>query len=827
MVVLGTVFFVGLVLWFSRDLPDPNKVVRYSGFSSVILDRTGKEVLYDLYVDQNRKFTPLSEVPEYLRNATIAIEDKDFYKHSGFDPLAFLRITKNVITKRRLIGGSTLTQQLVKNVLLTNERTLTRKIREFILALRIERRFSKDEILQMYLNEAPYGGTARGVASAAQMYFGKDVSDLNLIESIILAGIPQAPSRYSPFLGSNPKAYVTRAREVARRMREDGYIDAEMEKQVVDALDSTEFKKNSTSLKAGHFVMYVKSQLEEMFGPGILDAGGLKVTTTLDLPLQEASEKIVAEEIEKVEKSLLISNGASVIIDPNNGEILSMVGSRNYFETEATDGQFNVVINPRQPGSSIKPLVYATALLEGYTPATMLMDVVTEFPGKDENTPYIPKNYDGKERGPVRLREALASSLNVPAVKLLSLVGLKDVLTQGYKMGIDTLEPTPETLSRLGLSMALGGGEVRLLDLVSAYGAFANGGMKVTPVAILKVEDKDGKVIFENRSVAPERVIDEKVAFLINSMLSDNEARLLTFGPNSYLNLGNRAVAVKTGTTNDLKDNWTVGWSRDGVVGVWVGNNNNKQMKNVASGVSGAAPIWRREMLEVLTKKPDRPFETPKGVVQVEVDRISGYPAHDGFPAYKEWFIEGTVPSGEDPIHKKIAVCKGANDKLATAVQVAQGNFDWREVVVTAEKDPLTNKDLWNKAIDGWVATKSADPKFKVPKEYCEDSSGLQVNITNPTSRSRYDSDSIEVSFDIFSDKPVDWAELYLNDNLEQKFTSPPYRKTFSLPMGNHKVRVVARNTDGRTADQTTEFAIKQDYLTPTPTVTATISPTP
>ena len=821
LVVLGFLSLAGLVIWFSRDLPDPNKIVRDSGYSSVILDRTGKEVLYDIFVDQNRKFTPLADVPDYLRKATISIEDKDFYKHGGFDPLAVFRITKNLIISRRLIGGSTLTQQLVKNVLLTNERTITRKIREFVLSLRIEKRFTKDEILQMYLNEAPYGGTSRGVSSAAQMYFGKEARDLNLVESIILAGIPQAPTRYSPILSSHSKAYITRAREVARRMREDGYIDAATEKQVVESLDKVEFRPNSASLQAGHFVMYVKQQLDDLFGPGIMDSGGLKVTSTLDLPLQLASEKIVAEEIAKVEKTLQISNGASVIINPNNGEILSMVGSRGYFDKDI-DGQVNVVTRLRQPGSSIKPLVYATAFSKGFTPATMLADVVTEFPGKDEKTPYIPKDYDGKEKGPVKLREALGSSLNVPAVKLLALTGVRDVLMQGAKMGIASLDPSVETQLRLGLSIALGGGEVRLLDLASAYGAFANGGMKVNPIAILKVEDKAGKVIYENKTVFPDRVIDEKVAFLINQVLSDNNARLLTFGVNSYLNLGSRAVAVKTGTTNDMRDNWTLGWSRDAVIGVWVGNNNNSQMKNVASGVSGAAPIWRREMLEVLSKIPDRPWDIPKGINQVEVDKISGYPAHDGFESYKEWFVEGTVPTGDDPIHKRIQVCKGQSEKLANAAAVASGNYDWKEIIVVAEKDPLTDRDLWQRAIDGWVATKSADPRFRIPTEYCESNNSIGVNITNPTSKNKFSSDGFEVRFDVFSDKQVDWAEVYLDDSLKQRITAQPYRLSISsLTNGNHKVRVVVHNTDNQQAEQTTEFAINQDWLSPTPSATS------
>lgn len=824
-IVLGTLMAGSIFAWFSRGLPDPSKVMRRSGYSSGIYDRSGQQVLYDVFVDANRKFTPIADIPDYLKKATIAVEDKDFYKHSGFDPLSYLRIVKNVILNRRLIGGSTLTQQLVKNVLLTNERSISRKIREFVLAIRIEKTFKKDEILQMYLNEAPYGGTAWGVAAAAETYFGKDVKDLNLVESVIMAGIPQLPSVYSPLYGSNPKAYVPRAKEVARRMKEDGYIDAATEKQVDEALQNYQFKAPDNRLKAGHFVMYVKQQLEDILGPGVLDTGGFKVTTTLDLDLQQKAEGIVADEIGKVAKSLNISNGASVIIDPNTGEILSMVGSKGYFDTDI-DGQVNVALRPRQPGSSIKPLVYAMAFENGYTPASMLMDVVTEFPGKDDNTPYVPKDYDGKQRGPVKLRESLGSSLNIPAVKLLALVGVKDVLTQGYKMGITTFEPSSDTTNRLGLSMALGGGEVRLMDLASAYGAFANGGIKVEPVSILKIEDRNGKVVYENKPIKQPRVLDEKVAFLINQVLSDNNARLLTFGPNSYLNLGSRAVAVKTGTTNNLRDNWTVGWTRDVVIGVWVGNNNNDPMRNVASGVSGAAPIWRREMLEYLSKTPDRPWDTPKGVSQVDVDKISGYPAHDGFDSYKEWFIDGSLPTGDDPIHTKIQVCKGQPDKLANSVQIAQGNFDTKEVIIAKEKDPLTAKNLWQKAIDGWVATESADPRLKVPTEKCDTTSGVDVEIRNPGDQSRVNGNTVEVRFEIFSDNNIDWADLYLDGNKEDRFTQLPYKKTYTLTDGQHTIRIVGHNSAGVESDRVVRFGVNQDWQTPTPIPTATATPT-
>ncbi len=819
-----TLAIVGIFAWYSRDLPDPGKVRRLSGFSTEILDRTGETVLYDVFEDQDRKFTPISEIPQTLIDATIAVEDKDFYKHKGFDPLAVPRIIKNVVLNQRLIGGSSLTQQLVKMMLLTNERRISRKIRELVLSLRIERQYSKDEILQMYLNEAPYGGTAVGVAAASQQYFGKEVAELDLIESVILAGLPQSPSRYSPY-GSNKLAYVPRAKEVARRMREDGYITEPQEREIDEKLDKVVFRGTGNKINAPHFVMYIKDLLEEMYGEDIMQTGGFKVTTTLDWELQQKAEKVVREEIDKVTAKLNITNGASVVMDTTNGEILSMVGSKDYFEA-TIDGQVNVVTRPRQPGSSIKPLVYATAFIKGFSPASVLADTITEFPGKDENTPYIPKNYDGKEHGLIHLRDALGSSINIPAVKLLALVGVEDVLRQGYRMGMVTLDPTRETLSRVGLSMALGGAEIELLDMATAYSAFSNGGSKIEPVAILKIEDKDGRVIYEKKQIKLEKVIDEKVAFLINSILSDNNARLITFSPNSYLNIGSRPVAVKTGTTNDLKDNWTIGWTKNTIVGVWVGNNNNEKMKNVASGVSGAAPIWRRQMLDVLSKRPDKPFDIPKGVSEVEVDKISGYPAHDGFASYKEWFVDGTVPSGQDPIHTKLKVCKSDPFRLADVVSVSLGNFDEKEYVVIKERDPLTNKNLWQRGIDEWII-KQPDQLYKPPTEYCGASTDMDIKIVSPSDHERINGEEVTIRIEIASTKSLSRVELHIDGTLETVFAEQPYVRRLKLPTGMHKIRVFARNSEGKETDKTIEFGMNQDWVAPTPSPTPTETPTP
>lgn len=805
----GTILTIGLFLWFSKDLPDPNTIQRQEGFSTQILDRNGQQVLFDIFENKNRQFTSLDQIPENLKHATVAVEDKDFYKHQGFDFLGMIRGLSRFFTRGRAQGGSTLTQQLVKNVLLTNERSLPRKIKELVLAVEIERNFSKDEILQMYLNEAPYGGTAWGIAAAAETYFAKKPKDLTLVESVILAGMPQAPSLYSPY-SKNPLAYVQRATSVARRMREDGYISQQQEEEIIKALPGVQFKSVTNSIKAPHFVMYVKDQLIEMFGEDLVERGGLRVITTVDWDLQEKAQQIVSEEIDKVAGSLHITNGASLIMDANNGEILSMVGSRNFFDAEG-DGQVNVTLSQRQPGSSIKPVTYATAFAKGYWPGKVLVDAVTEFPSGDPLDPYKPENYDGKEHGPVHLRDALASSLNIPAVKLLALVGLEDMLDTAYNMGFTTLEPTTENMRNFGLSVTLGGGEVRLIDMVGAYSAFANGGFKVDQVSILKVQDSQGKTLFEQKRPGRRRVLEEAVAFLVNSVLSDNQARQLTFGPNSLLNFTGRAVAVKTGTTNDRRDNWAVGWTQDTVIGVWVGNNDNSEMKGVASGVSGASPIWRKQMLEVLSNRPDREFTPPANIEQVDLDTISGYRAHDSFPSYKEWVIKGTLPTEEDPIHRMVEVCPGDPTRLATSVQIAQKNFDRKEFVVLQESDPLTPDDQWQKAINRWLEGQTNE-LYKVPTQTCQDVSGVHVEILSPKDRSRVDSNSVEIKVSVFSDKPLEWVDLYLNDNKEIRWESGPYEKTFTLDDGTYRLRVVARNSDAVESDRVHQFGVNQNW---------------
>jgi 1A family penicillin-binding protein len=821
----------GLFAFYAKDLPQPDKIIRREGFSTKIYDRNG-ELLYDIFANQKRTPIELKDVPQHLRNATIAIEDKNFYKHGGFDPTGIFRAFFNTVVHRQLQGGSTLTQQLVKNVLLTSQRTIPRKLREFILAVQIEKKYSKDEILQMYLNEAPYGGTAWGVEEASEAYFDKSVSELNLIESAVLAGLPQRPSVYSPFSDS-PQAYIVRTQQVLRRMREDGYITSEQEKEAFKQLEKIEFATEGSSFKAPHFVMYVKKQLEERYGQQVVEGGGLRIYTTLDLDIQEAAQEAVAEEIAKVE-AVHITNGAALVMDPNNGEILAMVGSKNYNDPDY-DGKVNVTLSLRQPGSAIKPVTYLAALKKGYTASTLLMDTPTTFPGGPGQPDYNPVNYDGQFHGPLQMRFALGNSINIPAVKMLAQVGLKDMLQTAYELGLSTLEPTTDNLKRFGLSVTLGGGEVRLLELVEAYSAFANGGLKVEPISILKVTDKDDKVLFEQKNIQGKKVITEAQAFLISHILSDNNARLITFGVNSALNIPGRTVAVKTGTTNDKRDNWTIGWTPQVIAGVWVGNNDNSPMKEVASGVSGASPIWRRVIQAALADKSNLSFKVPEGIVTAEVDQISGYRAHDNYPSRVEYFIKGTEPTGEDLIHTKLKLCRG-QEKLATLVQIAKGEYEEKEYFVFQEDDPISSDGVnrWQQGIDKWLETQS-DSRYYPPKEYCGSTDEIEVSISEPANRTQINSNDIKVAGKIIANNDIKKIEIFIDNKAKETIeNSKKFEKVFYLTDGVYKIKVKAFDNQDNQSEREVEIGVNVPWdwqpspsPTPSPSPSPTSSPTP
>lgn len=617
-----------------NDLPSPRTLEGNSyPISTQIFDRHGT-LLYEIYADQHRTPVTLDAIPDHLEQATIAIEDKDFYSHWGFSFQGIARALKNTLLKDQLQGGSTITQQLVKTALLTPERTIRRKIREAVLTVGTELLYSKDQILELYLNHIPYGGTAYGIEAAAQRFFGKPAAELTLSEASLLAGLPQAPSRYSPF--SNPERAKARQHEVLRRMAEDGYISEDE----ADAAFETplSFAPPATNIEAPHFVFYVKELLEHTYGLEAVERGGLRVTTTLDLPLQQYAQASVSGEVADLE-NYRVGNGAALITKPNTGEILAMVGSIDYFDTD-NDGQVNLTNRLRQPGSSIKPLNYVTALQHKLlTPASMLLDIPTCFnvPGQ---APYCPKNYDGSHRGPVLFRNALAMSLNIPAVKILAINGLDLMVDMASAMGITTFTD----LDRYGLSLTLGGGEVTMLDMATAFGTLANQGVKVPLVPILEVRNAEGTVLeaYDPESLAQAvrqlndpvthngdtigfleggatRVLNRAPAYLISDILADNQARTPAFGPRSELVIPGQTVSVKTGTTNDLKDNWTFGYTAEYLVGSWVGNNDSSPMNQyVVSGVTGAAPIWNDLMSHLLA---DVDPEQTELVVPPDIDR--------------------------------------------------------------------------------------------------------------------------------------------------------------------------------------------------------------
>lgn len=604
--ILGLIFGSILVAWYSRDLPEPGEIItRENEISTKIYDRTGDAILYEIFADEKRTPIKLEDLPQHVIWASLTAEDRDFYSHKGIKLTGIIRaVIVNTIKGEKAQGGSTITQQLIKNAFLSNEKKYSRKIKEIILAWQIERKFTKDEILELYYNEIPYGSTAYGIESAAQLYFGKHAKDLTMAESATLAALSKATTYYSPY-GPHKDELIARQKIVLDGMVDEGYITQE----TADAAKSEEliFKPFTNSIIAPHFVFYVRELLSEQFGERFLDQGGLKITTTLDLFKQNIAQEIIDERAESNETNYGATNAAFIALDPKTGEILSMIGSRDFFNADI-DGEVNVTTRPRQPGSSFKPIVYAASFEQGLTPETVMFDVNTVFK-TDTDEDYEPKNYDLKEHGPVSIRDSLGSSLNITAVKTIYLTGVANVLDFADRLHYSTLGDR----SRFGLSLVLGGAEVTLLDHAAAYATFAREGVYHKPIAILKIEDAEGKVLYEMdpKDNKGEKVMEPQIAKLINSVLTDNNARLLTFGVNNYLTLGGRPVGAKTGTTNDLRDAWTMGYTPSLVAGVWVGNNDNSVMKGKAAGGSVAAPIWNAFMRKVLGDTPIETFHEP------------------------------------------------------------------------------------------------------------------------------------------------------------------------------------------------------------------------
>jgi 1A family penicillin-binding protein len=659
---LFALFIFFFYFFILKDLPLPTKLSSSSTpQSTLIYDRNGK-LLYNIYDKKNQSFIPLSSIPKYMQEATIAIEDKSFYQHGAVDFRGIARAAVSIVFHRQVQGGSTLTQQLVKTSLLTQEQTIPRKIKEIILAFATEIIYSKSQILEMYLNQVPYGGTAYGVEAASEDYFGKHAKDLDLGQSALLAGLPQAPTEYSPF-GAHPEEGKDRQIEVLQAMLDQKYITKDQEQKAEK--ENLNYRKFTNDIAAPHFVLYIKDLLISQYGEKMVEEGGLKVITSLDSAIQDYTQSMVASEVDKLPTYYHVTNGAALVTDPATGEILAMVGSKDYFDTKIA-GNVNVTIALRQPGSSIKPINYAVGLLNKYNAATTFIDQPICFPNQGGQN-YCPLNYDLKWHGLVEMRYALGNSFNIPAVKMLELNGVNAMVATASAMGITTFTNPQD----YGLSLTLGGAEVRMVDMATAFGVFANSGYRIDLHPILKVTDKTGKVLEQYKPplspIFGKKILPDGVAYIISDILADNNARLMEFGDNSELKIPGQTVSVKTGTTNDFRDNWTIGYTPSILVATWVGNDDNSQMSGLVSGITGAAPIWNDIMSHLLKDKTPEPMSRPPSIIQKSICSDTGAlppPPGSGAtcPTRFEYFIKGTEPTMGEPSAQNVMVDKNTQD---------------------------------------------------------------------------------------------------------------------------------------------------------------------
>lgn len=831
-------FIIGLITGFIflmfllKGLPSLSDFGKLSfAQSTLILDRQGNE-LYSIHGEENRKVIPLQEIPDTLVKATLAIEDDQFFEHKGFDLKGILRaVWTNATDSNSKVGGSTLTQQFIKNTFLTNEKTYIRKLKELILAIQLENKFSKEEIMAMYLNSIPYGSNAYGIESAAETYFAKTANELTLAESVVLAALPQAPSYYSPYgqhryseidvidaelqkelkvtsekelleelpdsvtrgvlgkvgyINENTPIYIRgRADLVLMRMHELGYISDEEKEKAWEEMQSLEFRSARTNIKSPHFVMYVKEELEKKYGKDVIEKGGLRVFTTLNPRLQEMAEKRIAEEGEINETRCAAKNASLVSIEPETGQILAMVGSRDYWDTE-NDGNVNVALMKRLPGSAFKPFAYAASFLKGYSPATVLFDLETNF-----GNSYKPKNFNGRYSGPVTVRHALGNSLNVPAVKIGVLAGIENVYELAKSMGLQF----EREASWYGGSLPLGVAEVRPLDLVSAYSVFANGGKKIPITPFLRVEDANGNILEEWKTPEAEQVLDAQVNYLMTDLLSDASSR----GPgwNTYLQLKGRKNASKTGTSNKKIENvtypfdaWTVGFVPQLATGVWVGNNDGSVLNLQASGWTCAAPIWKGFMEDALEGVPAREFEKPTGVKWVKVSKLSGLLPTQWTPESlikNELFAESNIPNQYDNTLKVIEVDR-VSGKLPNEY-TPKDAIEARAIMNFHSQRPSVSN--WEAPVQRWVDSyaKTYLEKLgiknilvKAPEEYDDvhtaqtDSKKPEVIIIAPVAFGSVSPPNVGVTLDIESEVGIQKVEYYWDEELYDTVTKAPWK---------------------------------------------------
>lgn len=804
---VGFVAIVGLFLYIAKDLPSPGNVRdRFVAESTKIYDRSGTHLLYEVHGEEKRTVIPFSDMPDVVKYATISLEDQDFYHHYGIKLSSIARaILKDIITLDKSQGGSTITQQLVKNTLLSNEKALSRKVKEVILALELETKYSKDEILEMYLNEIPYGSNAYGIEAAAETFFGKPASELGLDEAALLAALPQATTYYSPY-GSHTEALSGRQTYALQQMANLGYITAEQAEEAINADTLGKIAPQKDIIAAPHFVMYIKDYLQEKYGDRAVEEGGYRVTTTLDWDKQMIAEEAVRSGAEK-NKRWKAANAALVAIDPKTGQLLSMVGSKDYFgasepanciagKTCLFEANFNVTTAPRQPGSSFKPYVYLTAFTKGYIPETLLYDVETDF-DTDDGKSYKPQNYDGKFHGPLSMAQSLAQSLNIPAVKTLYLVGVNTAIDTAKRLGIQGLD-NPD---RLGLSLVLGGGEVRLLDHVHAFSTLATGGVKHPLAVILRIEDAKGTVLEEFQGGPGERVVDEKYVTMLEHIMSTNDYRTPVFGENSPLRFDQRDVAAKTGTTNEFRDGWTIGFTPSLAVGVWAGNNNNSPMVAGADGVNVAAPIWRAFLDQTLTNY-----------------------ATERFPKYEKESIDKPMLGGELEDKKDLKVCEipGEDNKYCIANKYCpDGKSEKKDFVephdilhYVKRDDPRGDqpdkpeKDSqyknWEKAVKEWYKKQKGVIAEEPPEKDCsaDDFKKYQpsVSLSLPSSTN---SSALTISAGVNAPYGVSKLTFSVEGDTIGERSEKPYSISYSIPASQNNstidVKVTLEDKNGNT----------------------------
>ncbi len=821
---LGVILIAILFIYYSKDLPDPNKLMERNVVESTKIFARDNSLLYEIHGETKRTMVNLDQINDNVKHATVAVEDKNFYRHGGISITGIARaVIVDVLTGKKSQGGSTITQQFVKNAILSRDKSFDRKIREVILAMAIEARFSKDDILKLYLNEIPYGRNAYGIEAASQSYFGKSAKDLDLAESAYLASIPQAPTYYNPF-GPNRAALDKRKNFVLQQMREQGYITADQEKTA--AAEEVQFEKIKTAITAPHFVMMVQDYLAQKYGEKTLEEGGLKVYTTLDPRLQEIAERAVKEGVDKESTKYNANNAALVAIDPKTGQILAMVGSKDYFGEPSPAGctpgknclfepNVNVALSQRQPGSSFKPYVYVTAFKPEfkYSPASMLIDVTTNFGtygGKD----YIPHNYSGTSYGAVSMRQALAGSLNVPAVKTLALVGVDNAVQTARNLGITS------PLSDCGLSLVLGGCEVRLLDHVAAFSAIANEGVKNAETPILKIEDRGGNVLEEFKD-DPKQVLDPQAAYELISIMTDNNARSFVFGSKSPLILPDRVVAAKTGTTQNWHDGWTIGFTPSLTAGVWAGNNDGTLLKKGADGVFVAAPIWNAFMQEALKNTPAEDFKIPDGIQNVTVDSVSGKLPTDVTPSTKtEVFADYSAPTDYDNVHVKVAIDSTTGQPATSLTPPDKITYQVYTVYHSEKRD----NPNWESPVVAWAQSQgySYPPNDSIQitgqgnnNNTTNNNGEFYVNIVEPNDNATISRLPFRLTASAVSANQISRMDLYIDGQFALSTQSNPH--TFdiyqNLSDGLHTFAIKAVDTQGSSTD--TSVTVNYSLSTP------------